>query len=571
MSAESFLLSTLFLFTVITIAVTFSKQLGLGSILGLLIAGVIVGPHTPGPVLTQNVDTIMHFTEFGVVLLLFLIGLEIHPQKLWRMRKDVFGMGFAQIAFSAFAIWLYISLYAQTWQSALLIALTFSLSSTAFVMQILHEKGEFNSLHGKGAFSILLMQDLAVVPLLALVPMLADRGTLSVTHSLGIKIFIAVGMISALVIFGRYIIPFFLEKLAKEKNHEGFIFLTMLSVIFAAWAMEHAGLSMALGAFLMGMLLSKSNLHLQIQAHIEPYKGLLMSLFFVAVGMSIDVNEVSKNPWLIAQHIVVIMGFKVIVLFFVAKIFGFSKSSAYKMAFLLSQNGEFGFVIFGAAATLGVISVDIFAAGIAVISLSMAITPLAVKIGEKLANNSESQTLSNISNNVNQSENNEVLVVGYGRVGQIITSMLTKSNINFIAYDTDINKVEAGQRNSINVEYGDMSNHSFLMNTNLSHLKLVIVAIDSHESTVKIISHIRYSYPNIVILARSKDEDGKDKLLELGATWVLPVTIEGGLRLGAEALGVLGVKQNEIDDLLNAVRTNDYRGIDLINKNLQSI
>lgn len=565
MSTESFLLSALFLFSVITFAVTFSKKMGLGSILGLLVAGIIVGPYTPGPVLSENVETIRHFTEFGVVLLLFLIGLEMQPQKLWAMRRDVFGMGFIQILVSSFVIFLYIVFYVDTWQSGLLISLTFSLSSTAFVMQLLHERGEFHTLHGRGAFAVLLMQDLAVVPLLAIVPLLADKGALAVGHSMGVKVAIAIGMIGAVVVLGKYIIPIILEKLAVEKNHDGFVFLTILSVVFAAWAMEHAGLSMALGAFLMGMMLSKNRLHLQVQAHIEPYKGLLMSLFFVAVGMSIDIQTVSKEPLLVLQHIMVIMGLKVLVLFLVATLFGYSKVISYKMAFLLSQNGEFGFVLFGSAMALGVISTEMFAAGVAVISLSMAFTPLAVKIGDILARNSEENEINNINTNTIVA-NHDVVIAGYGRVGHIVASMLSQSDISFIAYDTDIQRVEIGQKEFREVLYGDMSNHGFLSHLDLSNVKLIVVTVDVYASAARTISYIKNNYPDMVILARSKDDITKDRLLQHGATWVLPVTIEGSLRLGAEVLSHLGKEQNEVDTLLRALRTDDYKGINLIQK-----
>ncbi len=569
MGAEHFLFSALFLLGVVTFAVAFSKKLGLGSILGLLVAGIIVGPYSPGPVLTQNVETVRHFTEFGVVLLLFLIGLEMQPKKLWEMRRDVFGLGMAQILLSAFFIFAYSLSYALNWKNALLIGLTFSLSSTAFVMQILQEKGESATKYGRASFAVLLMQDLWVVPLLALVPILAEKGTLSKDHSIGMQVAIALAMVGAVLVLGKYVIPRILERFARERNHEAFIFLTMLSVFFSAWAMEEAGLSMAMGAFLMGMMLSESRFHLQIQAYIEPYKGLLMSLFFVAVGMSIDLNAVANDPLTLGQHVIVIMFIKIVVLLFLFPLFGYTKSVAIKSAFLLSQSGEFGFVIFGAAKSLGLIGDNTFVAGVTVISVSMLLTPAVTKMGERFARRFEKEDDDkSVDKKSLHHEEVAVLIAGYGRVGHIVASMLTESEVKYAAYDLDVERVKLGQREGRNIYYGDMSDYGFLSHISMAGVKLIIVTVDSHSVAAKIVSHIKNTYPEIKVFARSRDARAKEMLLFKGAEWVLPEVVEGSLRLGEEALKELEKPQEEIDALLSSLRSQDYNGLKVLHDEL---
>lgn len=558
MENSELLNSTLYLFAVATLLVALSKRMGLGSILGLLIAGVIVGPYSPGPVLTDKVDSVRHITEFGVVLLLFVIGLEMQPKKLWNMRKEVFGLGSAQIIFSGFLIFLYCTFYTQSWQVALLIGLTFALSSTAFVMQILQEKGQLYTKIGKSGFSILLMQDLAVVPLLALVPILAQKGELSQNHSLLEEIVIVFVSICTLILLGKFVIPKVLDYLVKHQNREAFFFSIMLSVIFAAWAMEHAGLSMALGAFIMGMMLSSSKYHYQIQAQIEPYKGLLMTMFFIAVGMSIDISAMMHNPLILIQHLIVILGIKIVALFLLMVYMGYSKSTSISVSFLLSQCGEFGFVLFGSAKALGVIEDELFVAAVTIISFSMLLTPLIVSLGNKLALKLKKEPLKLESTYVPEESWKGVVIAGYGRVGRLVATMLEHANINFIAFDVDSKRVELGQKEGRQVYYGELSELEFLNKIGLERVSAVIVTVDNHHTTSKIISHIRTLYPVLTILSRTRDMKTRDTLLKHGATWAMPESIEGSLRLAAEFLLTQGMPREEVFEILTYFRKDDY-------------
>jgi glutathione-regulated potassium-efflux system protein KefB len=381
MDLDSFVLSAVLLLIATSVAVALFKYLGLGSVLGLLVAGIIVGPHSPGPFVTTHVEDVRHFTELGVVLLLFLIGLGMKPGRLWALRRNVFGLGSLQILISGVVIATYVAIYQASWKTALLIGLTLALSSTAFVMQLLQERGEIASRYGSTAFAVLLMQDLAIVPLLVLVPILSDTGTLSSAVPLWDQIAIVIGMLGLVWGFGRRVVPFALERLSRQNNREGFFMVVMLAVFIAAWAMHQAGLSMALGAFMMGMLLSESRYSLQIQALVEPYKGLLMSLFFVAVGMSIDLRAIGAQPGLFAQHTLVIITIKVVVLFLLALAFGLPRIDVSRVALMLAQGGEFGFVLFSSAKALRVIDDTTFIFAISVISVSMLATPLLVQAG----------------------------------------------------------------------------------------------------------------------------------------------------------------------------------------------
>lgn len=561
MENNDLLSSALYLFAVVAILITLSKSLGLGSILGLLIAGIIVGPFSPGPILTENVSSVRHLTEFGVVLLLFVIGLEMQPQKLWSMRKEVFGLGSAQILVSGFLIFLYATLYANSWQVALLVSLTFALSSTAFVMQILQEKGIVYSVEGKTSFSILLMQDLAVVPLLALVPIVAINGNITSNEPIWQEILIALGSIAALILFGKYLVPKLLDYLAKHQNKDAFFFSVLTSVIFAAWAMEKTGLSMSLGAFIMGMILSSSKYHYQIRAYIEPYKGLLMALFFVAVGMSIDLKEMMNNPFTLLQHLIVIMGIKILALFAIMVLVGYKRSTAISVSFLLAQSGEFGFVVFGAMKAVGAINNEIFIAGITIVSFSMLITPLVVKLSEKLAVKCDTTPIEIKSAYIPETQSQSVVIAGYGEVGRLTATMLEHANVPFVAFDNNAKRVELGEKEGRAVYYGELSHLDFITRIGLEKAQIVIVTIENHHTAANIVSHLRNEYPALRILSRTRNMITRDLLIKHGVSWAMPESSEGALRLAAETLLGIGRSREEVIDILTYFRKNDYETI----------
>ncbi|MGD8309965.1 MAG: cation:proton antiporter [Chromatiales bacterium] len=561
MEPESFVLSATLLLAVSAIAVAVFKHIGLGSVLGLLVAGIVVGPHTPGPYITTEVEAVRQFTELGVVLLLFLIGLEIKPSRLWAMRRHVFGLGSLQILVSGLAISAYVGLYVGPWPTALLMGLTLALSSTAFVMQILQERGEFASPHGNACFAVLLMQDLAIVPLLALVPILSDKGTLSAEVPLWEQVLIVLGLLGLVWLFGRYVLPPSLDRLTQQRNREGFLLVIMLAVFLAAWAMHEAGLSMALGAFLMGMMLCGSRYNYQIQAAVEPYKGLLMSLFFVAVGMSIDIGALSERPLTFAQHVLAIVAIKLVVLFALALAFRLGRPVAIRLAFYLAQSGEFGFVLFGSAKVLGVIDDATFALAVGVISVSMLITPLLVRGGDRLARRfrDRAHAVTPYGYDLGGAESSaRVVIGGYGRVGHTVATLLEASGVPYIAFDTDPARVAEGKTDRRPVYYGDVADPELLASAGAGQADLVVLTVDHGPTALRTVSHLRNHFPRLPIIARARDLVACDHLITAGATQAYPEAVEASLRLGAEALQMIGVAADNVNQLMFGVRSSNY-------------
>jgi glutathione-regulated potassium-efflux system protein KefB len=559
MHLDTFIFAAMILLLVTSVSVALFKHLGLGSVLGLLVAGIVVG-HSQGPNLYQHVADIRHFTELGVVLLLFLIGLEMKPGTLWSMRREVFGLGSLQILLSGLAIALYFYLFDYSSPLALLIGITFALSSTAFVLQILQERGEITSPHGRTAFSVLLMQDLAIVPLLAVVPILSQTGPLSAELPLWERVAIVIGMIIVVLGFGRYLLPYALNQLARQGNREGFLLVTMLAVFLAAWAMEQAGLSMALGAFVMGMLLSGSSYRLQIQAYIEPYKGLLMSLFFVAVGMSIDFSTLFKEPGTFLLHICAIVFLKIAVLFLLALFFGYSRSVAVKISFYLAQGGEFGFVLFGSAVALQVIDERTFIIAVGVISVSMLITPLLVKFSDlavkRLYAGQDNEAAQYPANR--EEAGKRVVIGGYGRVGHTVAVLLQTSGVPFIVFDTRPDRVAQGKKDGFPVYYGDISQPDLLDAAEVGRASLVVLTIDNSPIALRVVSHVRQTYPHVRVISRARDLEACGHLVQAGASHAFPEILESSLRLGAIALQMLDVPMDNVDLLLQGIRYDNY-------------
>jgi glutathione-regulated potassium-efflux system protein KefB len=562
MYLDTFLTSALLILLATSIAVALFKHLGLGSVLGLLVAGIIVGPYSPGPHVTRHVEDVRHFTELGVVLLLFLIGLGMKPSRLWAMRRDVLGLGSLQIIITGIAIGVYYHFYYASWKVALLIGLTFALSSTAFVLQLLQERGEIASKHGNTAFSILLMQDLAIVPLLAIVPILSTTGTLSAEIPLWEQFSIVIGMLVLITLFGKYMLPIALKYLADNTNKEGFFLVVMLSVFLAAWSMQIAGLSMALGAFIMGILLSGSRFRLQIQASVEPYKGVLMSLFFVAVGMSIDFHTLASQPLLFLQHTFAIVVIKLTVLFFLVMLFGYTSAVATRLSFLLSQGGEFGFVLFGSAKALQVIDDHTFIFAIGVISITMLLTPILVRIGDALASKLERKEYASDEKYKpleDRGEAKTVVIGGYGRVGHAVAMLLHTSHIPFIAFDSNPEQVAQGRKDGLPVYFGDIGDPQLLSMAHVENAALVVLTIDETATAERAVSHIRSTFPNVPVISRARDLESCGRLIEAGATYAYPEAVESSLRLGGLALEMVNVPQENVDLLVRGVRSDNYQ------------
>lgn len=563
MEPQSFVEAAVVLLVFTAFAVAIFRRFGLGSVLGLLVAGILIGPHTPGFVVTRDVEAVRHFTELGVVLLLFVIGLEMHPRRLWSLRRAMLGLGTLQILVSGGAIALFMRLSEPDWGIDLLAGLTLALSSTAFVMQILQERGEIASSHGQTTFAILLMQDLAVVPLLALVPILGDVGLMTNDKPILQQVVIVIVALGLVVASGYHVIPRVLDLLVRQNNREAFFLVALAAVFTAAWAMEKAGLSMALGAFLMGVALSGSRYNLQIQAAIDPHKGLLMSLFFVAVGMSVDVGALAAAPWFFLGQVLAIVTIKIAVLLGLCLAFGETRQTATRVAFILSQGGEFGFVLFGAAKAMGILDDTTFVLSIGIISFSMLITPLLVKMGDALAARiSAATTLGDRGVFRFSLEGAEAdpraLVAGYGRVGHVVGTILAGSGVPYIAFDLNPARVDEFHRLGHPVHYGDVTDADLLVAARIEKIDLVVMTLDDREAALRSIRLIRNLTPRAIIVARARDLVTSSALLQAGANKAFPELVEASLRLAAEALESLGVGGEETEMLVRGVRRTDY-------------
>jgi glutathione-regulated potassium-efflux system protein KefB len=565
MDLESFISSAVILLIAASLMVVLFKRLGLGSIAGLLVAGIIVGPHTPGPYITAHVEGVRSFAELGVVLLLFVIGLEMRPSRLWSLRREVFGLGSLQIILTASAITGFALLNNWPWKISLVIGLAMAVSSTALVMEMLHDKGEIASPHGSAAFGVLLMQDLAIVPMLALIPILAGPETFSVSIPGWNQLGVILGLLLLVWGFGKYVVPFALERLARQRNREGFVMVMMLAVFLAAWAMHQAGLSFALGAFLMGVFLSVSRYSMQIEAYIEPYKGILMALFFVAVGMSIDLRSIFANPIVFVEYAVVVICIKIAIMFALCLLFRMGRSLAAKVSFLLAQGGEFGFVLLSSAKAMSVIDTSTFVMGIEVISVGMLFTPLMAKLGNLVArrftpkNEGEEGVSFLDEGGVSKGR---VILGGYGRVGHVVAVLLRANKIPFIAFDNDPARVAKGREDGFPVHFGDIANQALLATAHAEQAALLVLTVAHEDTTLLAISHMRNNYSGIPVIARARDLEASGKLIEAGATRAFPELMETSLRLATDTLRMVGVPVDNIDLILSDARRRDYELVD---------
>jgi len=564
MHLDTFIVAALLVLLVTSIAVALSKQLGLGSILGLLVAGTIVGPYSPGPYVTEHVEDVRHFAELGVVLLLFLVGLEINPARLWRMRRAVFGLGSLQIILTGLLIGFFFSQRSLETPAALLVGFSLALSSTALVVQLLQERGEIARPHGSASFAILLMQDLAVVPLLAAVPIISDTGRLSAEIPLWQQFAVVIGSFGLIWVFGRHLVPWGLNRLARQRNQEAFLLVVLSTIFLAAWAMHQSGMSMVMGAFVMGMLLSGSRYRLQIQASIEPYKGVLMSLFFVAVGMSIDFRGLAENWMDLIQVVLIIIAIKLAVVWPLTRWFGHSLADASRIAFHLAQGGEFGFVLFGSAHALNVIDDATFVLLVGVISLSMLATPLLARLGEVIAQRLEPATPAPPTTGGLPKDAllpHQVVIGGYGRVGHTVAVLLHANGIPFVAFDTNPERVAQGIKDGFPVYFGDICDLKLQAAARLDEARLVVLTIDHGASAFNAISHIRMLYPQVPVISRARDLAMSARLMQAGANHAYPETLESSLRLAAVALELLGVDHENVESLLHDIRLTNYQSI----------
>ncbi|WMY75031.1 glutathione-regulated potassium-efflux system protein KefC [Buttiauxella selenatireducens] len=522
------------------IIVPIAVRLGLGSVLGYLIAGCIIGPW--GLRLVTDAETILHFAEIGVVLMLFVIGLELDPQRLWTLRVSVFGGGMLQMVACGLLLGLFCMFLGLRWQVAVLIGLTLALSSTAIAMQAMNERNLTVSQMGRSAFAVLLFQDIAAIPLVAMIPLLASSGTTTTFAAFSISALKVVGALAIVVLLGRYVTRPLLRFVARSGLREVFSAMALFMVFGFGLLLEEAGLSMAMGAFLAGVLLASSEYRHALESDIEPFKGLLLGLFFIGVGMSIDFGTLLDNP---LRIIVLLFGFlaiKTITLWTVAKTLNVPRKQRRWFAVLLGQGSEFAFVIFGTARMADVLD-DSWAKSLTLaVALSMAATPLLLVLLNRLEKSGKEQARE--ADEIDE-EQPRVIVAGFGRFGQIAGRLLLTSGVKMVVLDHDPDHIETLRKFGTKVFYGDATRVDLLESAGAAKAEVLINAIDDPDANMQLAELVQEHFPHLKVIARARDLDHFIRLRQLGVDQPERETFEGALKVGRRALEGLGVGSYE--------------------------
>ncbi len=533
------------------IAVPISRKLGFGSVLGYLAAGIIIGPFGLGFI--TDTEHILHFAELGVVFLLFVIGLELQPSRLWVLRRMVFGLGSAQVVISAGAISVVGLLFGLALTEAVLVGFILALSSTAFVLQLLAEKKELTTTHGRAAFTILLFQDLAVIPLIAIIPMFGA------TASQGFEFrgfAMAVAIIGGLVIGGHYLLRPVLRIAARTQMPEIFTVTALLVVIGAALLMQAAGMSMVLGAFIAGMLLADSEYRHELEADIAPFKGLLLGLFFIAVGMSVDLGLLVQHPGTIMLIVICLMVVKAAVLFPLARLFGIcDMRGASSLAAVLSQGGEFAFVLFAIAARHQIIQSDVIDQLILAVAVSMLLTPVVYLLNQQFVSRMEKDEAPEYDQM--EGQQHAVIIAGFGRFGQIVGRLLAIVGRPFTALEIDASQVDVVRRYGNVVHYGDASKLDLLRAAGAEHARLFVLAIDDVEASIKTAQTVTRHFPDLTIVARARNRRHEYHLMDLGIKHIFRETLLSSLAMSEQVLFDLGFEEQEIHRLIATFREKD--------------
>lgn len=566
MPTESLLIQALVYLTAGVVSVPIAKRLGLGSVLGYLIAGVLVGPWMLD--LVGEPGDVMRFAEFGVVILLFLIGLEVRPALLWQMRTSIFGLGAAQMAVCAAAVGAVALALGADWRVAAAVGLILAMSSTAIVLQSLEEKGLRQGPIGQAAFGVLLFQDLAVIPLFAFLPLLAAGPAAGAVEAHGhgggvlagqaewVRIAATFGAVAVVVIGGRYLTRPMFRFIAAARLREIFTASALLLVVGVAALMEAVGLSPALGAFLAGVVLAESEFRRELETDIEPFRGLLLGLFFITVGAGLDIPALRGEPLLIVSLTIGLMALKFAGMWCVGVAFRRGRRDAGTIAVSLAQGGEFAFVLLGFVAGAGVLGVEEAGLATVVVALSMALTPIAFALWEKLA----------LARTGPQREPDalpfddgapDAIVAGFGRFGQIATRLLMANDFKVVLLDSSIEQIDVIRRFGWPVHYGDATRLDLLRAAGADKAKLLLVAIDDPDRAIDLVKSATEYFPHLTIIARAHDRRHAYELIRVGGDEVERETFESALTFGRKALLRLGLSERRAAKAVSLFREHD--------------
>jgi glutathione-regulated potassium-efflux system ancillary protein KefC len=562
MEHTSWLTGSLVYLAAAVLAVPLAKKLGLGSIIGYLGAGIAIGPW--GLRLVTDPQDMLHFAEFGVVLMLFLVGLELEPRRLWSLRKPIFGWGSLQLLGSAALLVALAVVAGVSWQLALVAALGLAMSSTAIGLGVLAERNLMSTTGGQSLLSVALLQDIAAIPILALVPLLAVSGA----HAEGSALWgalKAVGVIATIVLGGRLLLRPALRWIARSETPEIFTAASLLLVVATAALMQVVGLSMALGAFLAGVLLAESEYRRELETDIEPFKGLLLGLFFIAVGMSIDFKVVLQQPLLIAAIVLAFLLLKALVLWGMGRAMPLPKPERPVFIILLAQGGEFGFVVFQTAAQAGVIDAPTSSLLVASVALSMLLTPLLLVAADKwwiplLAHHKRVQM-----DEISEEQHAPVIIAGFGRYGQIVGRLAFANGIAATVLDHDAEQVESVRRFGWPAFYGDATRLDLMRTAGAASARVLVVAIDDVEQSLKLVDMAREHFPNLTIVARARNVTHYYGLRERGVTLIERETLDSALMSGRTVLELLGWQRHQARNLAMRFRKHSVELLEEMN------
>lgn len=549
-----------FLVTAIVV-VPISRLLKVSPIIGFLGVGVLVGPSALG--IARDAERIEALAELGVVFLMFTIGLELSFDRLWKARRYVFGMGSLQLLACAGVIGGLAWLWGNPIGASILLGLALALSSTAMVMQLLTERGQISSRAGRTSFAILLFQDIAVVPILFLTGLLSARGGASGATSLLLALGKAVLSVAIILVLGRLLLRPLFRRAAALRSTELFMAMTLLAILGTAVATHHAGLSMALGAFLAGMLLGESEFRHQIDADIQPFKGLLLGLFFISVGMRIDLSLIAADWGGVALAVIGLYAIKTAVITLLALAWRHSLSQALQVGFYLGQGGEFAFVVVAAALAGAVISPDAAQFMLVVTGLSIAITPFAALLGEWISRKAAErapQHQAGVPGDFADLDDH-VVIAGFGRVGRTVGRMLSGRNVPYVALDMDAENLSRLHRAGLPVYFGDSRRPEVLEAVRAGQASAMVVTLDDPDAVHAVVAIARRRWPHLRVFVRARDMEQARELMEAGATLAVPEMIESSLQLAAEVLMDRGIPPEAVAPLVDTIRGQVYDGI----------
>ena len=547
------LIAPVVLLAAAVIAVPIFKRIGLGSVLGYLIAGLIIGPF--GFAFFHDSTSILHIAELGIVMYLFVIGLEMQPSHLWGLRREIFGLGTLQIVACATALTGVGLLFGFTWQVAFIGAAGFVLTSTAIVMQLLGDRGDIARPQGQKIVAILLFEDLLIVPLLAIVAFMAPNHVVESTSARLENIGIGLIAIAGLIAAGYWLLNPLFRLLAAAKAREVMTAAALLVVLGAALLMQVSGLSMAMGAFLAGVLLSESTFRHQIQADIEPFRRLLLGLFFLGVGMSLDLSVVAQNWQLILSGVLAMMFAKALMIYIVARLTKSRHTEALDRALLMAQGGEFAFALFSTAVSAQVIDNTVKSNLTAIIVLSMVLTPILGIVFKRFTETKDQINLDNV--NIAEGLSGSILMIGFGRFGQVTSQLLLARGVDVTIIDNDIDMIQNAEKFGFKIYYGDGCRLDILHASGAATAQAIVVCVDSKETTNRIVKLVTHEFPLAKLLVRSYDREHSLYLVKQKVDYMIRETFESAIKFGGVILQELGVDEDEVQRIADEIRERD--------------